>query len=443
MQKPADPAPQPPDAPAGYSAIRDYLFSLKNRGAKYGIDRMRLFTEALGHPERDFPCIHVAGTNGKGSVCAMLEAIYRAHGLKTGLYTSPHLIRQGERVQVNRTLLDEAGIMDHTSQLRPVAERLAAKDEDDHPSFFEFMTAMAFLRFSREKVDLALLETGLGGRLDATNVVTPELAIITSISLDHTELLGNSLSAIAREKGGIIKTGRPVLLGRLPREAETVLREIARQRGSPVYSVRERHPDPTSLPATNLPGSFQQWNAAIASHAAELLQSRFPVNPATVAEALRSVDWAGRWQTLRLHDRTVILDATHNPEGARALEENLRQLLTPGTRRPVIVAAALGEIRGKSLMRTIAPYARELHLLQPRQARATKTRLLQSYLPPDCKIPVYHRRIEDIFPAKGQCTAGGSGDRVVVTGSLYLIGEVLERLTCETPAGQSDLQDNP
>ena len=188
-----------------YGRIRDYLYSLKHKGSKYGIDRMRLFAEQLGQPQLKFPCIHVAGTNGKGSTCSMLEAIYRANGYKTGLYSSPHLIRQGERVQVNREILDEADIVAYTERLRPIADALGAADADDHPSFFEFMTAMAFLRFAEAEVDIALIETGLGGRLDATNVVDPELSIITSISLDHVEQLGDTLTAIASEKAGIIK----------------------------------------------------------------------------------------------------------------------------------------------------------------------------------------------------------------------------------------------
>ena len=161
--------------PADYNATRDYLYSLKSKGAKYGVDRMRLLVDAIGNPERAFPIIHVAGTNGKGSTCSMLEAIYRANGYTTGLYTSPHLVRQGERVQVNREILDEADIVAYTQRLKPIAARIGADDPDDHPSFFEFMTAMALLRFAERKVDLAFLETGLGGRLDATNVVAQEL----------------------------------------------------------------------------------------------------------------------------------------------------------------------------------------------------------------------------------------------------------------------------
>ena len=227
--------PRPPSM-NDFQETRDYLFSLKNRGSKYGIDRMRLFAEALGQPQNQFPVIHVAGTNGKGSVCAMLEALYRNNGYKTGFFSSPHLIHLGERAQVNRQILSERGIVEYVKQLRPVAATLGQEDQDLHPTFFEFVAAMAFLRFAAEQVDIACIETGLGGRLDATNVVNPELSIITTVSLDHTEMLGDTIEAIAREKAGIIKHGKPVLIGRLSKPAENVIRAIAADRGCPVYS---------------------------------------------------------------------------------------------------------------------------------------------------------------------------------------------------------------
>ena len=191
----------------------DYLYSLRNKGSKYGLARTEAFLAKIGNPERAFPVIHVAGTNGKGSVCAMLEALYRQNRYKTGFFNSPHLIHLGERIQINREPLSEDAILDWVDTFKSSAEALAHESPELEPTFFEYMAAMAFAAFARAKVDLALIETGLGGRLDATNVVDPELSIITSISLDHTDLLGDTLSAIAREKGGIIKQSKPVLFG--------------------------------------------------------------------------------------------------------------------------------------------------------------------------------------------------------------------------------------
>ncbi|MEN8661470.1 MAG: folylpolyglutamate synthase/dihydrofolate synthase family protein [Lentimonas sp.] len=421
-----------------YIQTRDYLYSLKNQGSKYGIDRMRLFVKALEHPERTFPSIHVAGTNGKGSTCAMLEALYRSNGYSTGFFNSPHLVHQGERVQVNRQILSHADIVAYTEKLRTVAEALGKDDPDNHPSFFEFMVAMAFLRFAESKVDIALLETGLGGRLDATNVVDPELTIITSISLDHTELLGDTIEAIAREKAGIIKEGKPVLIGNLPPEAEAVIREIAQERNAPLHSVTDRFPNPAELPTTNLIGTFQRWNAAVAIYATELLADRFPIQS---TDALQQIEWAGRWQTIQLEDRTLILDATHNPEGAIALNENLSKLIDADGRKPIIVAGTLGEDRGRSLMNAVAAHARELHLVEPSQPRATPSQFLESCLPEPRAFTVTHQQLADIIPAPNTCAIGNPGDTIVITGSLYLIGEALERLTSDAPQESGSLQD--
>lgn len=413
---------------------RDYLFSLKNRGSKFGIERMRVFVEALGHPERNYPVIHVAGTNGKGSVCAMLEALYRQSGYKTGLFTSPHLVHLGERVQVNRQRLDEGDIVDLVRRLRPVAGEMGADDPDLHPTFFEFMTATAFLRFASEKVDIALLETGLGGRLDSTNVVDPDLSIITSVSFDHMELLGDTIEKIAGEKAGIIKPGKPVLMGCLPAEAEEVMRKTAEARGCRIYSVRERFSE-DNLPETNLKGGFQRWNAAVAVYASELLSDRFPVES---GDALMQVDWPGRWQKLEVAGRTLILDATHNPEGAEALKDNLKKLVDEAG-KPIIVASTLGEERGRSLMQAVAPYARELHLVQPGQDRATPTRFLASCLPEDRSFKVHHSSVDTLFTDCMSGSLGQPGGTIVVTGSIYLIGEVLERI--QGGSADMDLQD--
>ena len=194
----------------------NYLYGLRNRGSSYGIDRMRRLLPLLGNPHRRFPIIHVAGTNGKGSVCAMLDSIYRENGYKVGLFSSPHLVELGERIRVNGKVLPLHGIEEFVRFIKPIADEMEAEKVDLGPTFFEMMTAMAFLVFAERKVDLAILETGLGGRLDSTNVVQPILSIITTIALDHCSILGHSIEEIAREKAGIIKRGIPALTGWLP-----------------------------------------------------------------------------------------------------------------------------------------------------------------------------------------------------------------------------------
>ncbi|MGE9292282.1 MAG: bifunctional folylpolyglutamate synthase/dihydrofolate synthase [Puniceicoccales bacterium] len=348
-----------------------YLYGLRNRGSKYGLERMAIFAEALGHPERQYPVIHVAGTNGKGSVCAMLEAIYRRAGYRTGLFTSPHLVRLGERVQVDRHPITDAQIEDYVAQMRAVGEQLAALDPLDHPTFFEFMAGMGILHFAQEKVDVAILETGLGGRLDATNVVDPEVSVITSVGLDHTDILGKDLATIAGEKAGIIKPGRPVVIGCLPPEAEAVIRAVAAERGCVVHSVRELFGAEENFPETNLEGGFQRRNAAVASLVVRLLQGRFPVTQAVAEAALQEVSWAGRWQRVTLADgRLLILDSSHNPEGATALEDNLARLVAQTGRRPLLLTGILGEERAAALIPTMARYASGFILLKPDQPRA-------------------------------------------------------------------------
>jgi dihydrofolate synthase/folylpolyglutamate synthase len=425
-----------------YNQVTDYLYALKAGGVKFGIDRMRRLAAALGHPERTYPVIHVAGTNGKGSVSAMLDAILHAAGWRTGLYTSPHLVKLGERVQVDRRLLTEAEIVAYVRELRPVAERAAAEAADEHATFFEFMTAMAFLQFQRQRVDLAIVEVGLGGRLDATNVVEPEITVVTSIGLDHVAELGGTIALIAREKAGIIKPGRPVVIGRLPAEAERVVREVAAGQGAPVHSVREAFGDDLAgYPATNLEGDYQRWNAATATLVARLLPAQWKLTPEIIGRGLGQVNWPGRWQRTTLGGRALILDASHNPEGAAVLEHNLQRLAASTGRPPVIVAGALGEFRARALLDVVCRYAGEIHLVAPHQARASSFEEMLALVPAEKRGLVHRGSLETIFPDAHTCAVGRRDDTVVVTGSIYLLGEVLERIEPGRGAGEGKLQD--
>jgi dihydrofolate synthase/folylpolyglutamate synthase len=425
-----------------YQAVRAYLYGLKHRGALYGIDRMRKFVEFLGHPERAYPVIHVAGTNGKGSTCAMLEAILRAAGYRTGLFTSPHLIHQGERVQVDREILSREEIVNYTRRLKPMAESIEAEFPDYHPTFFEFMTGMAFLRFADARVDVGIIETGLGGRLDATNVVDPEVAVITSISFDHTEILGDTLEAIAAEKAGIIKPGKPVVMGLLPIEAERVIERVAQERGAPLTKVSDVFgTDETRFPETRLPGDYQRLNAATATVVARLLGGSFRITEADIRAGLQGVNWSGRWERHVLNDRSIILDATHNPEGVVHLEHNLEQFVREHGYKPIVLAGTLGLARARSLIPAVCRHARELHLLVPHQPRACSFEELKSEIPSTFTGPVHFSRVRDLFPASGACSVGEAGEEFVATGSIYLIGEIMEAIYHDLPVGEASLQD--
>lgn len=429
-----------------YASVCDRLFAMKARGVSFGIDRMAAFAAVLGHPERATPALHVAGTNGKGSVAAMLSAIFRAAGRRVGLYTSPHLVRLGERVRVDGVPLTEREIVDYVAELEPQAAELARTMPGEEPSFFEFMTAMAFLQFARRGCDAAVLETGLGGRLDATNIVTPLVSVITSIGLDHCELLGGTLGEIAAEKAGIIKPGVPVVIGRLPAEAETVVRRIAAERGAPLSSVREVFgEDVQNYPRPALEGDYQRVNAATATLAARAVAARFSLGEAHIAKGLANVRWPGRWERARLADgRLIVLDASHNPEGAAELDGLLAKLVEETGRRPVIVTGVLGAARAGALLAVAARHAKAIHLARPQQARASSFEELESLVPTEffARGGVLARgEVERLFPGAGECSVGAPDDVIVVTGSIYLLGEVLARLEPSQGAGEQRLQD--
>ena len=426
-----------------FDEVRTYLYGLRSHGAKYGIDRMRGLVERLGYPEQRYPVVHVAGTNGKGSTVAMLESIFRAAGYRTGMFTSPHLIYQGERVQVDREILPHAEIIKMTNGLAEVAEKLAAEDPEMHPSFFEFMTAMAFDHFAYEDVDVALIETGLGGRLDATNVVEPALTIITSIGLDHMELLGDTLEAIAAEKAGILKKGVPVVIGWLRPEAEAVVRARAKALGCEVLSVQERFgSDLAEFPVSALSGDFQRLNAGVATLAAEALRAQFDrLSPTVIEDGLKSVVWAGRWDERAVAGRRLILDTTHNEEGTRYLAQQLRALIEETGEKPIVALGAMGDERAKSLIECVAPFAKELHLVRPKQPRASSFEAMEALVPKDFAGAVNRAEVGRLFPAPGATSLGVDGGTLVVTGSIYLIGEVLDALNSETSQSEGDLQD--
>ncbi len=426
-----------------YEAARDWLYSLKNRGSKYGIDRMERFAEVLGHPQRNYPCIHVAGTNGKGSTCAMLERVFRDQGFRVGLSTSPHLVRQGERIQVNRRILEESQILAYVRELVPFAERVALEDPELHPSFFEFMTAMAFMHFAREEVDVAVVEVGLGGRLDATNVLLPEISVITSIALDHCEILGDSLAEIAGEKGGIIKPGVPVVVGLLEPEAMEVVRGLCEERGCELHCIADRYGvDLSTYPTTNLQGRYQRINAAIALTVVDVLAERFKLDRSKAKKSLFEVAWPGRWEERRLKHRKIVFDVSHNSEGARWLEESLADLAARDGTRPDIVMGVMGAYRAATLVPVAAKWAESLTFVMPEQDRACCFEELRSFVPEGFAGEVAEATLTELFPKKGQCSLDfEAGRSLVFSGSIYLIGEIWDRFYEESPLGQGALQD--
>lgn len=418
---------------SSYGDTRDWLFGLRNNGSKYGIKRMQIFARAMGDPQLAYPVIHVAGTNGKGSVCAMLESIYRKAGFKTGLFSSPHLLHQGERVKINGVPMSDAELLAISNELLPITREISSRDNENHPTFFEWMTGIAFRWFHKQEVDIAIFETGLGGRLDSTNVLSPEISVITSIGMDHTEILGNSIEKIAFEKGGIIKEGKPVVLGKLPSKAKSVLKQIAKDRSCSLFMVEEEFSEQI-LPCTNLKGTVQRWNAATAQLTCGVLNNQFPVDENHIRSGLNSVQLLGRWTELSIEGRTVILDGAHNDDATKALSLNLETLVAETGQKPILVVGFTGSHeRAKSMLPVILPFASKVIKVELSHDRGLKA---DSY-----GEELDFQNLEEIFPRPGACSIVPMNTPVVVTGSLYLVAEVLERLQGSVLVDQQKLQD--
>ena len=393
-----------------------WLTNLRNLGSELGLERTQLLLERLGNPQNFCPYFHIAGTNGKGSTSVMIESIQRAHGRRTGLYTSPHLVELGERIQINREPITENRLIDLVEQCRVQYDLLQKSHPQLTATFFELMTAAAWTEFREKKVDLAVIETGLGGRLDATNVGRPMVCVITSIGLDHQEYLGNSIAEIAAEKAGILKAGVPCVVGFVPLEAEVVIKDRAAQVGAPLYFVRDRFKD--ELPMTNLKGGHQRQNAGAALLACELANT-FPINEKTARDALQNIEWPARWQELKLNDgRTLIIDGSHNEEGIAFTSS-----LLSGTKSPTVILGSLSLTRATALIKTVAEYAREIILVSIDHERAIASEELKKLIPTTFSGRTTVSTVKELFPASHQCSV--TADTVIVIGSLYLAGEVL------------------
>lgn len=435
-----------------YAEALDHLHGLAVFGARFGLEPTRRMAAALGNPQERLRFIHVAGTNGKGSTCAMLESVYRAAGYRVGLFTSPHLVSFRERMQVNRELISEAEVARLVEEVISKQCLVISAEGDgsceaqtqslitNHsaPTFFEFVTVMALKWFAEQRCDVVIWETGLGGRLDATNIVTPLASVITNIALDHQQWLGDTLAQIAAEKAGIIKPGVPVLTAADAPEALAVIREVAERKEAPLTLVTgelnagSETGAPVTLP---LRGAHQRRNAALAAAVVQALQAQLPVGEAALRHGLESVRWAGRLQVERVGGREFILDGAHNSDGVHALAAALRSELAG---RPF--ALVLGMLADKDCERMcdeLAPLAGRIAAVRVASNRSLPAEALAEF----CRRANSTASVTAHDSVAGALDALSAEPRVVIAGSLYLIGEALERLGLGAAAGERGLNE--
>jgi dihydrofolate synthase/folylpolyglutamate synthase len=414
---------------SAYERTLEWLYGLRAaKGMDFKLDRMAKVLRQLGDPHHAFPAIHVAGTNGKGSVAAMLHSILTCAGYRVGIYVSPHLVRFTERIRVGRDEVAPDTVVRLAGEVRA-----ASKNVGVEPTFFELVTLMAFLHFSRSPVDVCVIEVGLGGRLDATNVIDPLVTVITTIGLDHTEFLGESIARVAAEKAGAIKPTRPVVVGNVGVEAERVIVDIATERQAPIYRMGRDYRWSWengfcfegighSWPGLSLAlrGPHQHDNAATALAAVAVLAEQFPVLEEAVRHGLDSVEWPGRLQVVS-GEPMIVLDCAHNLDGVLALGRALPSLI--GKRAVHVLFAVMKDKDWQPMVDELGPACASATTTEVHAPRCLEAAALaesfRRYCPTAAQVSV---------PEAWQevCRKAGPADVVLVTGSLFLVGAVSE-----------------
>jgi dihydrofolate synthase / folylpolyglutamate synthase len=432
-----------------YDAAVRYLLTLGRElaaptqaaAAKFDLENITVLAKRLGHPERAYPSAHIAGTNGKGSTAAFLESILRHAGLRTGLNTSPHLERINERIRLNGEEISDGAFAETLTRIQGVIEELLAAGKlRAHPTYFECVTAMAFEYFSRAEVQFGVFEVGLGGRLDATNILTPAVSILTRIDFDHENFLGHSLWEIASEKAGILKEGVPVVVAEQHEEAREVILERARDLRCPVIETGAAYRIENFLMgegcararitriasgrsveiAPQLPGAFQLQNALTAVAAASVLQRQgFHISAEAIREGIATTAWPGRLE--KLHSRPdVYLDGAHNPGAARELASFWEQQFA--NRKIFLLYGALRDKAVDEIAGILFPLAAEVIFTEPRTSRAISAAQLG-------EIAAHHAAQSVVIADAEQALDYALGkaaaeDAIFITGSLYLVGQL-------------------
>lgn len=423
-----------------YEEAIDYLYNLKIYGMSLGLERIEYLLKVLGSPHKELKAIHVAGTNGKGSVCAFLSSILHSAGYKVGLFTSPHLISFEERIQVNGKKISKDKVCSLVEKIKPIAESMSESGKFEHPTFFEIVTAMAFKHFSEEEVDYAVMEVGLGGRLDATNVLTPMVSVITTIALDHTHVLGTALEEVAREKVGIVKLGIPVVIGIEDDEIIALIKKTCEEKECDVYSSKE-HGTYTLREANldhqifdmevmgkayknlkiHLLGEHQIKNALIAAITLEVLKTKdISIKETNLRKGFESTIWSCRLEIIQ-EKPMIILDCAHNPAGMITLRSALQGLFK-GKKLTLII----GIMRDKDIpgiIKEIANVADNIIITKPKFERASEPDIIEGEAKKYCNNVLIKPKVEDAVQYAIKNVS--MNDIICITGSIFNVGEAM------------------
>lgn len=422
-----------------YKEAMDYISSVGRFGSNYGLERTFRLLEILGSPQDKIKLIHVAGTNGKGSTTSMITKILRGFGYRVGMYTSPYLEEFEERIQINGENIPKDTLVNLLEEVKCAVEKVI-KEGYDHPTEFEILTALTFLYFYNEKVDYGVIEVGLGGRIDSTNVLNPIVSVITSISLDHMDILGDTLGKIAYEKAGIIKEEIPVVLYPQKQEAEDVILEKAKEKHSKIYFVEKDDGKLININSDDiyqeveikginniykvklpLLGEHQILNLAVAIKAVEVLFNieNIEINKNRIEDSLMGVKWIGRLEVLRKNP-LIVIDGAHNIDGIKSLKESVQKYFK--YKKIYLLLGILADKQVKEMIEEITPMAEKVYALTPHSDRAELSEDLKNEIIKVNPNTVALESYEEAF--KLALKEANAEDMILVSGSLYMIGDM-------------------
>lgn len=424
-----------------YKNALSYLYNLRTHGIKLGLDNMIRAGEILGRPQSSFNTIHIAGTNGKGTIAKTFQTLLSAKGYKTGLFTSPHLTRFTERIVINKTEITEEDVIDLTIQIQDKISSMPSIS----PTFFEIVTLMAFLYFKKMAAEWAVFETGLGGRFDSTNIISPKLCIITNINEDHKEFLGETIKEIAFEKAGIIKPNCPIISMLQSDEAMDVIKERAQYNSSPLYiygrdfSAEDIVTDISGttflyrgkqnvLISTPIYGVHQVQNISCAIKGFELLFGGDGGFAPIVQTALKDLRWQARYELVDYHGKTILIDGAHNPAAIKALAQTVRELYYRHYREIILIIGIMSDKDIPKMLKHILPISRHVIFTAPAYGRAESPQVLKDIAK---KIILdnqtdFHISSDTLDALKKAIKLSSDKSLILVTGSFYVIGEIKE-----------------